>query len=77
MIDLEQPEGIVLDQVREASTTTGFFLIRNHGISKDLADAALANCEALFKLPEDKKLSLKSETIFVVSVSFICYCSCK
>ena len=65
-IDLSQPEDVVLEKVRSACTSTGFTILRNHGICQELLDAALANCEAFFSLPEEKKESLKSDIAFTV-----------
>ena len=66
-IDLKQPENVVLEKVRRVCTSTGFTILRNHGISQELLDAALANCEALFSLPQEKKESLQSDAAFTVS----------
>ena len=58
-IDLSQSEDVVLAKMRNACTSNGFTILRNHGIGQELLDAALANCEAFFSLPEEKKESLK------------------
>lgn len=60
----------MLDLMRQACTTSGFFVITNHGISKNLADAALEQCRKLFSLSDDQKLSLKSEALFTVRPAF-------
>lgn len=56
----------MLDLIHKACTTSGFFVIKNHGIEDDLLEAALSHCKALFALPEDKKIALKSDVLFTV-----------
>jgi isopenicillin N synthase-like dioxygenase len=46
----------VVEQVRQACITSGFFQIVNHGISKELQGAVKKAAETFFALPlEDKK----------------------
>jgi isopenicillin N synthase-like dioxygenase len=65
---LEDPSSIealkIVQQVREACISTGFFQLVGHGIPKSLQDEVFAGSEALFKLPfEEKKKLDKSESV--------------
>lgn len=52
----------VIDDIREACLSTGFFVITNHGLEKSLQTDVFAAAEKFFKLPfeEKKKLDAKS-----------------
>ena len=52
----------VIDDIREACLSTGFFVITNHGLEKSLQKDVFAAAEKFFKLPfeEKKKLDAKS-----------------
>ena len=69
LIDLERPEVHILDQLYEACTTSGFFVLKNHGIPVELRHKVLENCKRFFDLPEEQKLGYKSEVMYVVSHS--------
>ncbi|KAI0021825.1 2og-Fe oxygenase family protein [Xylariomycetidae sp. FL0641] len=55
--------GRVVDEVREACVTSGFFQIVNHGISRDLQQAVLRVSEAFFALPFEEKRKLQHPTL--------------
>ncbi|KAI0477189.1 Clavaminate synthase-like protein [Xylariaceae sp. FL0804] len=49
----------VVEQVREACTTSGFFLIVNHGVPRALQDEVFAAAKTFFALPlEEKKATM-------------------
>ena len=52
----------VIEDVREACLSTGFFVITNHGFEKSLQKDIFTAAEKFFKLPfeEKKKLDAKS-----------------
>lgn len=53
----------IVNQVREACITTGFFQLIGHGIPRPLQDEVFAGSAAFFKLPFDEKKKLdKSES---------------
>ena len=45
----------VSSAISEASSTTGFFYIRNHGISEDLQNFLFETAQQFFELPLDEK----------------------
>lgn len=54
----------IVDQVREACITTGFFQLIGHGIPRSLQDELFAGAAAFFKLPfEEKKKLEKGESV--------------
>ncbi|KAH8205383.1 hypothetical protein TruAng_000462 [Truncatella angustata] len=53
----------VVEQVRRASITSGFFQLVGHGISKDLQGRVQKAAEALFALPLEKKKKLMHPTL--------------
>ena len=53
----------VIDNVRTACTTTGFFSLKGHGISRELKQRVFEAMKALFALPEDEKMKLKSPVL--------------
>lgn len=54
----------VIDQVREACITTGFFQLIGHEIPRSLQDEVFDGSAAFFKLPfEEKKKLDKSESV--------------
>jgi isopenicillin N synthase-like dioxygenase len=54
--DSASPDGLeVIQQVKTACTTTGFFSLVGHGISKELQDKVFKAAEAFFSLPLDEK----------------------
>ncbi|XP_010527094.1 PREDICTED: gibberellin 20 oxidase 2-like [Tarenaya hassleriana] len=53
--------------VRAACLSHGFFQVTNHGIDSDLIKAAYEEIDAVFKLPLEKKLSLRRKSAAEVS----------
>jgi isopenicillin N synthase-like dioxygenase len=54
----------IVNQIREACISTGFFQLIGHGIPRSLQDEVFAGSEAFFKLPfEEKKKLDKSESV--------------
>jgi isopenicillin N synthase-like dioxygenase len=54
----------IVNQVREACVTTGFFQLIGHGVPRSLQDEIFASSEVFFKLPfEEKKKLDKSESV--------------
>ncbi|KAI1493413.1 Clavaminate synthase-like protein [Biscogniauxia mediterranea] len=49
----------VVEEVRRACTTSGFFQIVGHGVSRELQRAILRAAEVLFALPLDEKKKLR------------------
>jgi isopenicillin N synthase-like dioxygenase len=59
--DPTSPEAqTVIDNVRTACISTGFFQLLGHGISPDLQKAALKAAERFFELPMERKMALKA-----------------
>ena len=44
--------------IREAAENTGFFYIKNHGISSEIVEGALNSAKTFFKQPSEKKQSV-------------------
>jgi isopenicillin N synthase-like dioxygenase len=63
--DLEDLEArkTIASKVRAAAENTGFFYIKNHGISEELIQNALSQAKAFFDQPTEKKqlASIKSQ----------------
>lgn len=53
----------IVEQVRQACITSGFFQIVNHGITKELQGAVLKASEAFFALPLEEKKKHKHPTL--------------
>lgn len=51
----------VVDQIRSACATSGFFQIVGHGISQMMQDSVLRASKALFSLPQEEKSKLKGK----------------
>lgn len=51
----------VVNQIRSACSTSGFFQIVGHGISQAMQDSVLSASKALFSLAEEEKLKLKGK----------------
>ena len=51
----------LLPTVEEACKTTGFFLIKGHGVSRDLQQSVFKAAASFFKLPFDQKLALDAK----------------
>ena len=50
----------VVSQIRDACKTSGFFQIIGHGIPQPLQEAVFKSAQAVFDLPFDEKVKLKS-----------------
>ena len=50
----------VAAEIDRALTQVGFFIIRDHGVSPDVIDAAMAEARRFFALPEPQKLLVAS-----------------
>jgi isopenicillin N synthase-like dioxygenase len=48
----------VVDQIRQACATSGFFQMVNHGVPTELQDGAFAAAEKFFHLPMEEKAAL-------------------
>jgi len=48
----------VVNRIRAACTTSGFFQVTGHGIPETLRDAVLNAAKAVFDLPHEEKLKL-------------------
>ncbi|KAJ5382716.1 Oxoglutarate/iron-dependent dioxygenase [Penicillium concentricum] len=59
--DLEARK-IIASKVRVAAENTGFFYIKNHGISEELIQKALSQAKAFFDQPIEKKQLASSKT---------------
>ncbi|CAK41789.1 isopenicillin N synthase family dioxygenase [Aspergillus niger CBS 101883] len=46
---------VIAGKIRTAAQNTGFFYIKNHGISEDLIASALTQAKAFFHQPEEEK----------------------
>ncbi|KAI1848933.1 hypothetical protein JX265_001264 [Neoarthrinium moseri] len=53
----------VVEQVRQACITSGFFQIVNHGVSKELQGRVSKAAEAVFALPLEEKKQLRHPTL--------------
>lgn len=53
--DGKEARKIIAAQVRAAAENTGFFYIKNHGISGDLIERALATAQAFFAQADEQK----------------------
>jgi len=56
-IDLDNIDDTALRDLDAACRDHGFFLLKNHGLEQQVADAK-AQCEAFFALPRDQKLAV-------------------
>ena len=52
----------ILDEVRAACRSTGFFQITNHGLPRSLQESLLEGAAEFFKLPYDEKKKLDCKT---------------
>ncbi|KAI1079866.1 Clavaminate synthase-like protein [Whalleya microplaca] len=53
----------VVEDVRQACATSGFFQIVNHGVSRELQDAVFKASETFFALPLEEKKKLQHPTL--------------
>jgi isopenicillin N synthase-like dioxygenase len=59
VIDLSGPQGEVAKAVQSACSTSGFFLISNHGVSEDTIARSFEENKKFFALPEEQKTKIK------------------
>lgn len=59
VVDMDGPRDIAVQAVLDACTTSGFFRIRNHGISKQLVSEHFRQQKLFFDLPMEDKLRIK------------------
>jgi hypothetical protein len=61
---LENPDSSqskeVINEIRQACITSGFFQITNHGIPRQLQETVFKSARRLFDLPLEEKLKLRS-----------------
>uniref|UniRef100_A0A5B7B4T4 Fe2OG dioxygenase domain-containing protein n=1 Tax=Davidia involucrata TaxID=16924 RepID=A0A5B7B4T4_DAVIN len=55
VIDLSGPRSTVVDQIRRASSTLGFFQIVNHGVPQDALDRTIAGFKSFNEQPTEIK----------------------
>ena len=53
----------IVEQVRKACMTTGFFSLIGHGIAKDLQEKVFKAAKAVFALPLEEKKQLRHSTL--------------
>ena len=51
----------VVEQIRQACTTSGFFQITGHGISQELQERTFAAAKTVFALPDEDKRKLSGK----------------
>lgn len=62
LADPTSPEAkTVVDQIRHACETSGFFQMVNHGLSPELQDAVFSAAEKFFHLPMSEKAALNAK----------------
>ena len=59
VVDLGVPVEQAAESIGRAARNSGFFYVKNHGISEDLLTRQFASSRAFFELPLDQKLALK------------------
>lgn len=63
VIDLSQPQDEVSKAVKQACTTSGFFLISNHGVPEDIIQRHFAETKKFFDVPDEEKAKIKVNKI--------------
>nr|ALG05126.1 2-oxoglutarate-dependent dioxygenase [Sinopodophyllum hexandrum] len=63
LIDLSQPRQTIVDQIRDASRTWGFFQILNHGIPPEFLDRLITSIKAFNEQPTETKAQHYSREI--------------
>ena len=53
-----QEASAIIDEIRKACVSTGFFLITGHGVTKETQQAAFKAADRFFKLPFEEKNNL-------------------
>lgn len=59
VIDLSGPSGEVAKALQSACSTSGFFLISNHGVPEDIIARSFEENKKFFALPEEQKAKIK------------------
>ena len=59
VIDLSGPQDEVVKAVQSACSTSGFFLISNHGVPEDVIARSFEENKKFFSLPEEQKAKIK------------------
>jgi isopenicillin N synthase-like dioxygenase len=59
VIDLSGPQDDVVKAVQSACSTSGFFLIQNHGVPEDVIARSFEENKKFFALPEEQKAKIK------------------
>jgi non-haem dioxygenase in morphine synthesis N-terminal len=59
VIDLSGPQDEVAKAVQSACSTSGFFLISNHGVPEDVIARSFEENKKFFALPEEQKAKIK------------------
>lgn len=54
---------VVIDKIRQACSSLGFFQVVNHGIEQSVLDKALAAAYGFFNLPAEEKLKFMSSDV--------------
>src|SRR3990167_9684792 len=55
-VDLNAPEEVVVQTIKDAAILNGFFYIKNHGVDEDLIEGTLECLKQYFALPYEEKL---------------------
>lgn len=83
VIDLSGPQNEVVKAVEHACSSSGFFLIRNHGVPEDVIAQQFEENRKFFALPEEEKAKIKvneinrcwqEQTGGFVNASSACFC---
>ena len=64
VIDMSAPAADAAARVRAACIDSGFFYVRDHGVPKELIDAAFDANRRLFALPVEEKMKLLADGNF-------------
>ena len=59
VIDLSGPQDEVAKAVQSACSTSGFFLISNHGVPEEIIARSFEENKKFFALPEEQKAKIK------------------
>jgi isopenicillin N synthase-like dioxygenase len=59
VIDLSKPQEEAAKAVEHACSTSGFFMISNHGVPEDVIARAFEENKKFFALPEEEKAKIK------------------
>jgi len=56
VINLRNPEGVVIEKLRNACTRVGFFYLSGHGIPEFIVEGGFSQAKSFFNLDLDEKL---------------------